>query len=80
MIELTDDQRRELSEPEPTAVDQHTRAEYVLVRKEAYQRKKALFVDGTAYATGELVDGVMAEDDANDTHLAEYQRLYGGRP
>ena len=34
-------------------------------------------LDETVLATAELVDRVMAEDDANDPNLAEYQRLYG---
>jgi hypothetical protein len=32
-----------------------------------------LLEDDTVLATGELVDRVMAEDDANDPPLASYQ-------
>jgi hypothetical protein len=71
MIELTDDQRQQLNEAEPMAVDPQTQQEYVLVRKEVYQRMKGLLEEDVV-ATGEQVDAVMAEDDANDPHLAEY--------
>jgi len=76
MIELTEEQRRQLKGPEPIVIDPQTGETYVLVRKAVYDRIKGLLEDGTVYATGELVDRVMAEDDANDPHLAEYQRLY----
>jgi hypothetical protein len=76
MIELTDQQRQELAQPEPTAVDPHTRDEYVLVRRQTYERMKRL-LDDTVLATGESVDRVMAADDAQDPYLEEYQRLYG---
>ena len=42
MIELTEQQRQELSVPEPVAIDPETREVYVLVRREAYERLKAL--------------------------------------
>ncbi len=41
MIELTEEQRRELSEPEPVAIDPDTGESYVLVRKDVYDRMKA---------------------------------------
>jgi hypothetical protein len=40
MIELTEQQRQELSQPEPTAIDPRTNEVYVLVRKEVYYRLK----------------------------------------
>ena len=73
MIELTEQQRQELSSSEPVVVDPETREEYVLVRRAAYERLRALAEDGTVLATGELVDRIMAEDDANDPTLASYQ-------
>jgi hypothetical protein len=76
MIELTDEQRRELECPEPVAIDPRTKETYVLVRKVVYDRLKALLGEDTVHATAELVDRVMADDDAHDPHLAEYQRLY----
>ena len=42
MIELTEEQRRELGEPEPVAIDTQTQQVYILVRKEAYDRIKKL--------------------------------------
>ena len=79
MIELTEQQRQELKDPEPRARDPETGATYVLVKAEVYERLRAL-LDETELATAELVDRVMAEDDANDPNLAEYQRRYGGDP
>lgn len=79
MIELTEQQRQELGQAEPMAVDPRTREEYILVRKPLYEGMKALLND-TVLATGELVDQVMAEDDAHDPYLEEYQRLYGLTP
>jgi hypothetical protein len=43
MIELTEQQSLELATPEPVAVDPQTRNEYVLVRREVYDRFKKLF-------------------------------------
>ena len=76
MIEFNEEQRRELLGPEPLAIDPRTQELYVLVRKEVYDRIKALLLDDSAFATADLVDQVMAEDDRNDPYLAEYQRLY----
>jgi hypothetical protein len=81
MIELTDEQRRELSGPEPAAIDPRTGEEYVLVRRAVYERFRSLLEDGDVLATGELVDRVMAADDANDPHLESYQSATReGRP
>jgi len=33
--------------------------------------------DDTYYSSGEEVDAIMAEDDANDPYLEEFQRLHG---
>ena len=81
MIELTEEQRCELKNPEPLAIDSQTAQTYVLVRKEAYERLKALLArddydpdEGAAY-----VNEVMAEDDANDPLLDSYQK-YGKTP
>ncbi len=78
MIELTEQQRQELSVPEPVAIDPETRQVYVLVRWEAYERLKALLAlddfdpeEGAAY-----VNEIMAEDDVNDPLLESYQH-YG---
>jgi hypothetical protein len=45
MIELTEEQRRELSHPEPVAIDPHTKEVYVLVRREVYDRLRAALAD-----------------------------------
>jgi hypothetical protein len=45
MIELTGDQRQELQQPEPTVIDTATNEAYVLVRKEVYDRMKALLAE-----------------------------------
>jgi hypothetical protein len=78
MIELTNEQRHELQDPEPLAIDPLTGQTYVLVRKEIYERLKALLTlddydpdEGAAY-----VNEVMAEDDAHDPLLESYQK-YG---
>ena len=78
MIELTEQQRQELSAAEPVAIDPHTGETYVLVRRETYERFKALLSmeeydpdEGAAY-----INEVMAEDDAKDPYLESYQH-YG---
>ena len=80
MIELTEQQRQDLATPEPEAIDPATRQTYVLVRKEAYARLKALLAtedydpdEGAAY-----INEIMAEDDAGDPLLESYQR-YGAK-
>lgn len=74
MIELTEEQGQELSAPDPVAIDPLTKQEYVLVRREYYERLKRL--DESVLTTGDLVDDIMAEDDANDPLLESYQH-YG---
>jgi len=73
MIELTEQQRQELSSPEPVAIDPKTKEIYILVRRNIYERMRHL-LDEDVLATGELVDRVMAEDDANDPYLESYQQ------
>jgi hypothetical protein len=78
MIELTEQQRRELEAPEPVAIDPLTRATYVLVRSDVYARMKALLTadDYDPDEGAALVNEVMADDDANDPLLESYQH-YG---
>lgn len=78
MIELTELQRQELSAPEPVAVDPQTGESYVLVRRDTYERFKALLAleeydpdEGAGY-----INEIMAEDDAKDPYLESYQH-YG---
>lgn len=80
MIELTHEQRQELSRPEPVAIDPETQRTYVLVRQELYERLRALLDDDTVYTTAEMLDRVLADDDAQDPYLAELQKKYGDIP
>ena len=74
MIELTVEQCRELSRPKPVAIDPRTKQTYVLVPEAVYQRFRGLLDnDEDLVATGEMVDRIMAEDDAHDLHLESYQ-------
>jgi hypothetical protein len=75
MIELTEQQRQELSMSGPVVIDPETREEYVLIRRAAFERLRALAEDGTVLATGEQVDRIMAEDDVNDPTLESYQSV-----
>jgi PHD/YefM family antitoxin component YafN of YafNO toxin-antitoxin module len=60
MIELTEQQRQELSGPEPVAIDPQTNEEYVLVRKQTYERMKELLYDDSPW-TDEERDLLRAE-------------------
>ncbi len=78
MIELTEQQRHELRDPEPIAIDPVTQATYVLVRREIYERFKVLLAiddydpdEGAAH-----MNEVMADDDVKDPYLESYQH-YG---
>jgi hypothetical protein len=75
MFELTEVQRGELAQPEPVAIDPLTKQEYVLVRRDLYERIRHLF-DDTALSKREvavLVDRAMREYDDNDPSLPLYQ-------
>jgi len=76
MIELTPQQHDALNQngSEPMrAIDPSTKAEYVLVPVEVYDRLKGLLTDDTLDAAA-LMNEAMADDDANDPYLADYQR------
>ena len=60
MIELTEEQRRELDEPEPAALDPCMRQVYVLVRKEAYERIKELLYADSPWTDEEM--DLLAEE------------------
>ena len=75
MIELTKEQRCELQNPEPRAVDPETQETYVLVPQELYERLCEVLKQDAVLATGELLDRIMSEDDANDPTLASYQSI-----
>lgn len=54
MIELTQQQRRELNDPEPLVVDPQTRETYVLIRKTVYDRLKELIYDDSPWTDEEM--------------------------
>ncbi len=76
MIVLTEDQRQEVvaSGNRPVRVGAPGMGrEYVLLPVDVYEQLLAEVDDlGDVTATAELVDRVMAEDDANDPYLASY--------
>jgi hypothetical protein len=81
IIELTPAQQEALrhnSHP-PRLRDPKTGTSYVLVREELYERLKSLLSIDSIYTTAEMLDRVMAEDDANDPYLVELQQRYQGR-
>ena len=55
MIELTEEQRRELEQSEPVVVDPVTKEEYVLVRREAYERLKEAYYDDSPWTAEEML-------------------------
>ena len=74
MIELTPQQRQELTSPEPVGVDPETHESYVLVPKAMYERLRELLYDDTPW-TGEEMDLLAAEVDAMlDDDMARSKR------
>jgi hypothetical protein len=77
MIELTERQRQELLATDaPQILDPGTGKTYVVLPTEVYERLKGL-LEGEPQVTGEMVDRLMEEEDANDPTLAFYQQQYG---
>jgi hypothetical protein len=74
MIELTEEQRQELSNPEPVVIDPVTRETYVLIRREVYERFRAALDEFDPREAYPFVDRTMAEDDAKDATLESYQQ------
>src|ERR1043166_2988029 len=54
MIELTESQRRELSEAEPIAIDPQTKQTYVMIPKQTYDRMKQLLYDDSPWTDEEM--------------------------
>ena len=56
MIEMTESQRQELHEPEPAVLDAQTHTQYILVRKELYERLRQIMeqVDPSLYEFDEI--------------------------
>jgi hypothetical protein len=80
MIQLTKEQRQELSSPTPLAIDPETQQTYLLVRQKVFERLRMLLDEDTVCTTADMLDRVMAEDDAGDSYLAELQKKFGGVP
>ena len=59
MFELTNEQRGELSSPEPVAIDPQTRETYVLVRSDVYARLRRVLeeVDPSFYEFEDIEPG-----------------------
>jgi hypothetical protein len=63
MIELTEEQRRELDQPEPArARDPQTNETYVLVREDVYQKMR------------KVIDGYTRRAGWDDAQLDVYER------
>lgn len=77
MIELTQEQRDAVAGGDTLVRDTATDERYVLVREAVYERFATLLNGDMVYTTAEMLDAVMAEDDANDPTLAFYQQKYG---
>lgn len=78
---LTPEQLRAIASAKGEQVrltDPLTNQDYILVKAETYQRWQNLLAADTVYATAEMVDRIMADDDADDSQLAELQKKYGG--
>jgi hypothetical protein len=75
MIELTDEQRQLLTQPEPTVRDPETKQTYVLVRSDLYQRLKGLLDDDWAEATHRATMEVFARDGWDDPRMDVYDDL-----
>jgi hypothetical protein len=80
MIELTEQQRRELTATDvPHLVDPETGKTYVLVSTEVYEQLRRILEEDFR-VTGEMVDRLMEEEDRDDPTLAFYQEQYGRKP
>ena len=60
MIQLTQEQRQELSAPEPVAIDPESQEVYVLIRKDVYDRIKRLDYDDSPWTDEEM--DLLAEE------------------
>ncbi len=62
MIELSEEQRQELSQPEPVVMDPLTRQTYVLVPRDVYDRLKGLLEEDDARLMYPLLADLDPED------------------
>jgi PHD/YefM family antitoxin component YafN of YafNO toxin-antitoxin module len=60
MIELNEDQQRELDEARPIAINPRTRQVYVLVPEQTYERIKELMYDDSPWSDEEM--DLLAEE------------------
>lgn len=81
MIELTEEQSRQVAQSpgEPvTLIDPITRAIYVLIKADTYERLRPFLEEGLDMGqVAVLVERAMREEDENDPTLEFYQRKYG---
>jgi hypothetical protein len=83
MIELTEEQRRELTNPEPVAIDPQTKTKYILVRAEVFQRLRnllALEPDIPMSEAYPLMDEVAAKAGWDDPAMDIYNDLAPKQP
>ena len=59
-------------------IDPDTKQDYVLVKADVFERLQRMLLDETVYTSAEMVDHMMADDDADDPQLADLQKKYGG--
>lgn len=62
MIELNEEQRQEISRPDPVAIDPLTQVTYVLAPREVYDRLKVLLEDDDARLMYPLLADIDPED------------------
>jgi hypothetical protein len=83
MIELNEEQRRELSAPEPVVIDPVTRETYVLVRKDVYDRIKDAIYDDSDETADELrlrLARSAAENGWDEPGMEDYDQYDAKRP
>jgi hypothetical protein len=83
MIELTQEQRKELTNPEPIAIDPETKNTYVLVRAEVYQRLRGALYDDLDFGIREaypLMDEMAAKAGWDDPAMDIYKDFAPKQP
>jgi hypothetical protein len=75
MIELTEQQRQELKNPEPRAHDPETGETYVLVRAEVYERLKGVLGEDWSEDAYRAAMEVFARDGWDDPRMDVYDEL-----
>lgn len=76
-IQLIPEQQRVLDANGPVrAIDPRDNSAYVLVPEREFEKMKSDSSSGGVLTSAEMLDRVMADDDANDPTLEFYQRKY----